>query len=245
MPLETDDSSKLPSPSLFCPHPEPSGVDLPLPEALLAGKDLGCRVGDRWLWRGVSFALRRGDCMGLVAPSGAGKTLLLRQLVGLDPLPMGQVMFGGRSLADWNLPVYRTQVMYLPQRAIAFEGTVADNLKRAFSLAVHRSQRYDPTPILQWLQQLGRDSHFLTLQGHQLSGGEMQLLALLRALQLHPTVLLLDEPTASLDPATTTQVEALLTNWLRSPHRACLLISHDPDQIHRFTNCQLNLGELS
>jgi putative ABC transport system ATP-binding protein len=179
--------------------------------------------------------------MGLVAPSGAGKTLLLRQLVGLDPIQHGQVRFAGRPLTDWDLPTYRTQVMYLPQRAIAMEGTVADNLERAFSFAVHRPQRHDPTQILDWLQQLGRDPRFLSLQGEQLSGGEVQILALLRALQFQPTVLLLDEPTAALDPTTTAHVEALLTTWLRSPQRACILISHDPDQIHRFTNCQLTL----
>ena len=75
----------------------------------------------------------------------------------------------------------------------------------------------------------------------QLSGGEAQILALVRALQLEPTILLLDEPTASLDAKTTAQVEALLKNWLHDRDRACILTSHDSAQIDRVTHWQLPL----
>ncbi|WP_017300394.1 ABC transporter ATP-binding protein [Nodosilinea nodulosa] len=216
-------------------------MELSLP--LLSVKNLGRQLGDRWLWRGVSFELRAGDCMGLVAPSGAGKTLLMRNLVVLDPIQQGEVRFEGKTPAEWELPAYRSRVMYVPQRAIALDGTVQDNLKQVFDLAIHRQRQFQPDTVCTWLKQLGRGPEFLNLTGSRLSGGEAQILALLRALQLDPQVLLLDEPTASLDAATTAKVEALLHDWLRQPERACMLTSHDTEQIRRVTHRQLNLGD--
>lgn len=237
MPLPYENQNPVILPRQAEPRDRTSAV-----EPLLEARGLGCQMGDRWLWREVNVVLRAGDCLGLVAPSGAGKTVLLRQLVGLEPLQQGQITFAGQTLDQWSLPAYRTQVIYLSQRAVAFEGTVADNLQRVFSLAVNQMQRYSRQRIEDWLQALGRKPDFLTLQAEQLSGGETQLLALLRALQLDPTVLLLDEPTASLDPETTVRVEALLMDWLRSAAHSCIITSHDPAQIQRFTNCQLSLS---
>lgn len=212
---------------------------------LLTVTNLGRQLAHRWLWRGVSFEVRAGDRMGLVAPSGAGKTLLLRTLVQLDSPQEGEIAYAGRPLSQWSLPQYRTQVMYLPQRPTPFAGTVADNLSQIFQLEVHRQRRYDSDQIVHWLEQLGRSADFLQRQARQLSGGETQLLALLRALQLQPTLLLLDEPTASLDPDTTTRLEALLDHWLGQGQRAYLLTSHDGAQIRRITHRQLRLQEFT
>jgi putative ABC transport system ATP-binding protein len=92
-----------------------------------------------------------------------------------------------------------------------------------------------------WLERLGRPPSFLDLEASHLSGGEAQLMALLRALQLDPDVLLLDEPTASLDAATTERVEQLLRRWLAEAPRACLLVSHDGAQLRRLAGRQLPL----
>lgn len=224
---------------------------------LLTIQNLGRQVSDRWLWRGVSFELAAGERLGLVAPSGAGKTLLLRSMVLLDPVQEGQITFRGKVLHDWALPVLRRQMVYLPQRATAFAGTVQENMRQVMQLQANRDSlprpdAVDPeaqaegTPgknqrILDWLQQLGRGPDFLHRQAQQLSGGETQLLALVRALQLDPEVLLLDEPTASLDADTTLQVEALLHTWLQRGQRACVMTSHDRHQIDRFTTRQLDL----
>jgi putative ABC transport system ATP-binding protein len=223
-------------------------------QALLALHHLGRQMADRWLWRGVTFTLQPGERVGLVAHSGAGKTLLLRSIVGLDPVQEGHITFAGKSPQAWGQPVLRRQMVYLPQRATAFPGTVEENLQRVFQLAVNQPDRtpstypsgdrgYDRDRSLTWLQCLGRGADFLSLQAARLSGGETQILALLRALQLNPLVLLLDEPTASLDAETTNQVEALLADWLQEGDRACLLTSHDRQQIERFTNRQIFLAE--
>jgi putative ABC transport system ATP-binding protein len=208
---------------------------------LLEVEDLARQLEGRTLWQGVGFALNAGDRLGLVGPSGAGKTLLLRQLAWLDPLQRGRILLRGRSPTHWTLPVYRSRVAYLPQRAIAFAGTVEHNLRQVLGYASHRGQAYAEQRLLGWLRQLGREANFLTMAAERLSGGELQLLALLRALQLDPEILLLDEPTASLDPASTGRVEDLLLQWLAQGQRACLLTSHDAAQIERFTGRQLSL----
>ncbi len=208
---------------------------------LLQVEDLARQLEGRALWQGIGFGLTAGDRLGLVGPSGAGKTLLLRQLALLDPLQRGRILLRGRAPLEWTLPVYRSRVIYLPQRAIAFTGTVEHNLRQVLGYASHRGQVYAEPRIVGWLDQLGREASFLTMAAERLSGGELQLLALLRALQLDPEILLLDEPTASLDPASTERVEALLQQWLAQGQRACLLTSHDAAQIERFTGRQLSL----
>ena len=82
---------------------------------------------------------------------------------------------------------------------------------------------------------------FLDWDAEQLSGGELQVLNLIRALQLEPAILLLDECSASLDHATTLALEALLEQWLQAASRACVLTSHDSGQIQRFCNRVLEL----
>jgi len=181
--------------------------------------------------------------LGLVGPSGSGKTLLLRSLVQLDGADEGKVKFEGKFFADWSLPLLRTQVIYLPQRPVLFEGTVRDNLQMLFQLSAHRIRRYEGDRISSYLNQLNRSESFLDQAAPRLSGGEAQILGLLRALQLEPQVLLLDEPTASLDPDSTARVEALLEDWRRADERrACIWTSHDAAQIERVTDAKLDLS---
>lgn len=209
---------------------------------LLSGKDLERRLGDRLLWSQLDLELAAGDRLGLVAPSGAGKTLLLRTLALLDPPQAGRFNLLGRPPAGWGLPRWRAMVSYLAQRPVAAGGTVETNLRAPWRFREHRGQvGWSHERITSWLEALGHDPSFLRYDAERLSGGELQLLALLRVLQFDPTVLLLDEPTASLDGATTAAVEALLIAWLAAGPRAAVLISHDGDQIERFATRTLEL----
>ncbi|MCP9832783.1 MULTISPECIES: ATP-binding cassette domain-containing protein [unclassified Cyanobium] len=209
---------------------------------ILSALGLERRLGARLLWSQLDLELAVGDRLGLVAPSGAGKTLLLRTLALLDPPQAGTLSLRGRPPAAWGLPRWRAMVAYLAQRPVAAGGTVEANLRAPWRFREHRGgSGWCCGRITGWLAALGRDSTFLSYDAERLSGGELQLLALLRALQFDPTVLLLDEPTASLDGVTTAAVEALLIAWLAAGPRAVVLISHDGEQIHRFANRTLEL----
>ncbi|WP_254943840.1 ATP-binding cassette domain-containing protein [Cyanobium sp. AMD-g] len=217
----------------------PAAIDRSL---LLSAKDLERRLGDRLLWSQLDLELAAGDRLGLVAPSGAGKTLLLRTLALLDPPQAGRFNLLGRPPAAWGLPRWRAMVSYLAQRPVAAGGTVETNLRAPWRFRERRGQAgWSHERITGWLAALGRDPSFLRYDAERLSGGELQLLALLRVLQFDPTVLLLDEPTASLDGATTAAVEALLIGWLAAGPHAAVLVSHDGDQIERFATRTLEL----
>lgn len=189
----------------------------------------------------MAFDLAAGDRLALLGPSGIGKTRLLRGLALLDPPAEVRIRLQGRAPSAWTVPRWRSRVVLVSQRTTVVPGTVETNLRLPFALAVHRHRRFDRRRLLGWLGALGRDERFLGLEAGHLSGGEAQLVALLRALQLDPPVLLLDEPTASLDPTATAAVEAVLSAWLAEGARACVLTSHDAGQTGRFATRHLEL----
>ncbi len=212
-------------------------------DVLLTARGLGRTVDGRRLWQGLELELMAGERLAVSGPSGTGKTLLLRSLAGLEPLEQGAVSFLGRDLASWRMPEYRRRVLLLPQRPALPEGTVEAALAAPFAFHVHRARSYRREAALARLAHVGREADFLGRSTATLSGGEAQVAALLRALLLEPQVLLLDEPTASLDAAATEAVEALVAAWLQdADDRAYLWTSHDPEQQARVSSRALRLG---
>lgn len=213
-------------------------------EVLLRADGLGRLIADDWIWRGVDIGLRAGAQLAIVGPTGSGKSLLLRCLASLDAADEGDISFDRRPLAEWALPDYRSQVVYLHQRPALWEGTVEDNLRAVFDLAAHRSHQYDRDRAIACLRALDRGESFLHKSTADLSGGERQITALVRALGIEPSVLLLDEPSASMDATVTRQVEELIAAWIAgSPRRAAVWTSHDADQVDRVASCTLTLDE--
>jgi putative ABC transport system ATP-binding protein len=204
---------------------------------LLEARGISRRVpgGDGWLLQDICLGVGAGERVALAGPSGAGKSLLLRALALLDPLDAGAVYWHGRPVADADVPACRRHVMYLQQRPALFEGDVEANLREPFTLKAYRGRHFDRPRVLGLLAELGRDESFLSRSHRDLSGGEAQIVALLRALQLGPDVLLLDEATAALDPAAVQAFEKLVAGWLAEAPagRAAVWVSHDPAQAAR------------
>ncbi len=214
--------------------------------ALLSARELSCEIGGRQLWRDLSFTLQPGERLAMSAPSGTGKTVLLRTLAGLTALASGEIRFRNRLLETWPMPEYRSQVVYLPQRAALPEGTVETALRAPFRLRIHHQRRYSTTTVRDYLETLGLSESFLAQSTESLSGGEGQITAALRALLIEPTVLLLDEPTASLDATTARLIETLIERWLeQDSQRGYLWTSHDRGQLDRISDRTMNLQKLA
>ena len=166
--------------------------------------------------------------------SGSGKTLLLKTIAMLEPFDEGRILWDGKSVPPFDVPRFRSRVMYLRQTPSLGEGDVMTCLEAPFLLRAHSNRRLDLTRIEHQLQDLGQSAQFLRKNLAELSGGERQILQVIRALQLAPQTLLLDEPTASLDHGTTHRLESVLLHWhSEAPDRSLIWVSHSSDQIMR------------
>jgi putative ABC transport system ATP-binding protein len=213
---------------------------------LLEAREIGRRATgtDDWLLRNVSVTLNGGDRIAVLGPSGSGKTLLLRALAMLDPVDAGSVVWHGEVPSGAAVPPFRSRVVYVHQRPALVSGTVEENLKWPFQLRQHSDKHYRRDQVVTLLNGVGRDAGFLAKRHHELSGGETQIVALVRALQLDPQILLLDEPTAALDGGTTARIERWLCDWLaqQPATRAQCWITHDNDQANRVATRVLHMG---
>jgi putative ABC transport system ATP-binding protein len=203
----------------------------------LEAKNLGRLASgtQQWLLRDVSLSVSGGERLAIVGPTGSGKTLLLRSLALLDPIAEGQILWLGQPIRARSVPDFRRQVTYLHQRAALIEGTIEDNLRLPFAFGVHARESFHRERILSMLDTVARGADFLSRSWRDLSGGEAQIVALVRLLQLNPTVLLMDEPTASLDEATSNNIEQLVACWCKQSdgERATVWVTHDREQSTR------------
>jgi putative ABC transport system ATP-binding protein len=240
----TEHAGELPSNARNARLPSASDTAAAL-SPIVDAREIGRRDprGMGWLIRDVSLAINPGDRLALVGTTGSGKTVLLRALALLDPLDSGSIEWQGRAVGGESVPTYRTQAIYLHQRPSLVDGTVEDNLLLPFSLEAHHAKQFDRARSIELLRSLGRPETFLAKSSRDLSGGEAQLVALIRAIQLDPAILLLDEPTASLDSAAASDVEQLVERWFLAGHgrRAFVWVSHDPEQARRVGSRRLHM----
>lgn len=201
------------------------------------------------LLNNVSVALYQGQRVALVGPSGSGKTVLLRSLAMLDPIQSGELLYRGNRPVGDAVPTYRSQVVYVHQRPPIGEGIVEDIIRAPLAFRQHAGVEFSEGRLGEWLKILDRRTVFLQKYAEKLSGGEQQIVALLRAMQLDPTVLLLDEPTAALDDQAEQGIERLVSSWFgeSAESRAIVWVTHDSSQVERVADVRWSMdgGELT
>lgn len=195
------------------------------PMPLLQAECLTIAVAGRVLVQGLDLDLEAGELRVIQGPSGVGKSTLLRALAGLIPLQAGSLCLAGETFDRLGGPRWRTRVALVPQGAPPLGGSpqaLATEL-RGFH---HQRERPwdDPQDIA---RRLGLEEGAWSRSWALLSGGERQRAHLALALASQPDILLLDEPTAALDPAATLRVEEALRG------RSVIAVSHDETQAQR------------
>ena len=164
-----------------------------------------------------SFDLDVGQCLTISGPSGAGKSLLLRMLCDLDP-NTGEALLNGQPRAGMSAPAWREAVVYQPAEAAWWLPTAGEHFKPG------QMER-----VRELLPQLNLSPALLENDIGRLSTGERQRMALIRSLACKPQVLLLDEPTAALDPAAVAATELLLQKELATG-LSIVLVTHSESQ---------------
>ncbi len=172
----------------------------------------------------LNLELKAGEIIAINGPSGVGKSILFKAISDLIS-HQGKISLDNKEKNSFSGPKWRKKVMFVPAESQWWHETIEEH--------------FDSLDM-QLLQQFGFEESILTVHSHQLSSGEKQRLALLRAIQYQPEVLLLDEPTANLDKHNTTIIEEFAINYIKS-NRAILWISHDTEQLERISKSVLNM----
>ena len=165
----------------------------------------------------VTLAVEPGRCLCLSGPSGAGKTLPLRAIADLDPSE-GEILLDHLPASSIEGPLWRRRVGLLPAESRWWTDRVGDRF---------------PAEGAAWFDPLGLPAESLDWEIRRLSTGERQRLALARLLGNRPDALLLDEPTASLDPDNVGRAERALRSYREETGAALVWVTHDPAQIER------------
>ncbi|MGA9174767.1 MAG: phosphate ABC transporter ATP-binding protein [Thermoactinomyces sp.] len=177
----------------------------------------------------VSAVIPPKSLIAVMGPSGTGKTTLFRLLNRLEDPDQGSITYKGKPLFEWNPISLRRQVHYVFQSPVLFPKTVADNLNYPLKL---QGKSLSEEEMVRLLERVGLSKSYLTRSIEKLSGGEKQRVHLARSLSLKPQVLLLDEPTASLDPESTERIEQEMRRYREEGHTV-LWITHQPEQARR------------
>jgi len=186
--------------------------------------------GRRLILDDVSLAVPAGRFFTILGPSGSGKSTLLRCLNRLIEPTAGTVLLDGTPAADLPVQTLRRRVGMVFQTPALFEGTVLDNVLYGPRL---RREQLDGSFADELLARVGLPQAFAAKPVGELSGGEAQRASLARALANRPEVLLLDEPTASLDPTASAQVERLLGQLAATGDLTFVFVTHNLDQARR------------
>jgi phospholipid/cholesterol/gamma-HCH transport system ATP-binding protein len=187
--------------------------------------------GSNWVLNGISLAVGSGETLAVLGRSGTGKSVLLRLIIGLDQPDAGYVCICGQDIATLTidqLGEVRKKMGFLFQHAALYDSlTVAQNV--AFPLQhnrrdMSRSEQCDR--VAQLLAEVGMEGD-LDKMPSDISGGMQKRVGLARALALEPEILLLDEPTAGLDPISSGEIDDLILKLQRERKMASIVVTHD------------------
>ena len=197
-------------------------------DSLLEIRNLTKRYGENTVLRDLSFTVRRGEVIVVLGPSGCGKSTLLRCINALEPIQGGEILLGGEVIdrSPAGLPALRRRIGMVFQSYELFPHmTVMENILLAPSKALGTKKEDAKAEAETLLRRVGlwekQDSY-----PRELSGGQKQRVAIVRALCMHPEVLLFDEVTAALDPEMVREVLDVVLDLAREG-KTMIIVTHE------------------
>ncbi len=203
---------------------------------ILKTVQLGYSADSKALLRNITFEVERAEVVALIGPTGAGKTTLLRLLNLLDTPTSGKIYFNGQDTAkstQLRLHIRRRMAMVF-QKPVVFNSSVYENI--AYPLKVRGCGRKEIQARVEEMLQITDLKGYEKRRARTLSGGEAQRVALARAMIARPDLLLLDEPTANLDPVSVAKIEEVLANTIREQKTTVVMATHDMSQGQRLAD---------
>jgi iron complex transport system ATP-binding protein len=206
---------------------------------ILRLENVGYALDRHTILRGISFGLQPGECVGLVGPNGSGKTTLLRTAAGLLAPDVGQILLTEQPLTQLKRREIARQIGYVPQQAnLDFNFSVREVVLMGRNPYLSRFEVENESDrcIARQALELADLTHLVERLVTTLSGGERQRVVIARALAQQSRLLLLDEPTASLDLRHQHEIMALLVRLSQEHNLAILVALHDLNLAARYCN---------
>jgi len=173
----------------------------------------------------VNLKVNKGDSIAIIGPNGAGKTTLLKIIGGIEKPTNGEVYYGNRKIGDGDSEFLRKRCTMVFQRTVLFNTTVYNNV--AYGPKIRGLPKDEIQRRVNKALGLVNLEGFEKLSAKKLSGGQQQRVSLARALALRPEVLLLDEPTANLDPETSSLIEDLIGHMNQVEETTIIMATHN------------------
>ena len=178
-------------------------MELPAPKGFLSLEGVYAKppASEKYTLENINFSINKGDIVGIIGPSAAGKSTLARVILGVWPVQIGTVRMDGADISQWDREHLGRYIGYLPQDIELFAGTISENIARF--------RKVDAQKVIEAAQKAGVHEMILRLQegydtpigtsGTVLSGGQRQRIGLARAIYDNPSFVVLDEPNSNLD----------------------------------------------
>lgn len=202
-------------------------------DAVLKIENLTTRVGGQYIHRHLSLQVNRGEILGLVGASGAGKTVLMRVVLGLMPYESGRIELFGRDLQDpGRAEALRRRMGVLFQSGALFSSlSVGDNIRLPMHEIAGIPENFSQELMQLKLHMVGLPPETAFKFPEELSGGMIKRAALARALAIDAELLFLDEPTSGLDPISAERFDNLLKTLQRNLNLTVVMVTHDLDSL--------------